>query len=244
MDAAEAQESWIRSADAWIAGIERGDRNRLYLLDEPMLRLVGEVDGQTVLDVGCGEGRFCRMLAERGADTTGLDPTPALIERARTLHPEGNYMEGFGENLPFSDQAFDFVVTYLTLIDIADYRAAIAEMARVLKPGGRLVVANLQSFITTLADPWCRDEQGHKRHVAVAEYYEERANRTEWGGISILNWHRPFSSYLQAFLQEGLILRAFEEPRPTEEAVALFPSMRDEYLVPWFYVAAWEKPER
>ncbi len=149
---------------------------------------------------------------------------------------------GFGEALPFSEASLDLVVSYLTLIDIPDFRAAISEMARVLRPGGRLLIANLQSFATTLPAPWQRDEFGQKTHFAVDDYFSEHANRAEWGGISILNWHRPLEAYMTAFLGAGLILRAFEEPRPAPEAVALHPSMRDEERVPLFYVLAWERP--
>ncbi len=240
----EAHESRVRSASAWIEGIERGDANRTHLLDAPMLRLAGDVANRRVLDVGCGEGRCCRMLAERGAETVGLDPVPAFVERARKAHSGGEYVEGQAEALPFHDAAFDLVVAYLTLIDIADHRAAIAEMARVLRPGGRLIVANLQSFITTRPDAWRRNERGEKTHVEVDDYFEERANRCEWGDISILNWHRPLQSYMAAFLGAGLVLRAFEEPHPTPEAIAQVPALRDQNRVPFFYVAAWEKGSR
>lgn len=237
----EAHESWVRSAPAWIETIERGEVNRIHLLDEPMLRLAGEVEDVRFLDVGCGEGRFCRMLTARGAATIGLDPTPPLIERAQAQHPGGEYVLGRAESLPFPDRSFDLAATYLTLIDIADFRAAIREMARVLRPGGRLLVANLQSFVTTRPTAWYRNEQGEKLHVAVEEYFTERPNRAEWAGISILNWHRPLQAYIGAFLEAGFALKAFEEPRPTPEAVAQHPAMRDEYLVPLFYVAAWER---
>ncbi|RYG33181.1 class I SAM-dependent methyltransferase [bacterium] len=237
----EARESWVRSAPAWIETMGRGEANRVHLLDSPMLRLAGDVQGLRVLDVGCGEGRFCRMLSERGASTVGLDPTLPFVEQARELHPEGEYIQGIAESLPFEDASFDLAVTYLTLIDIPDFRTAIREMARVLKPGGSLIVANLQSFVTTRPTAWYRDESGKKLHVAVEEYYEERANRCEWAGVSILNWHRPMAAYMEAFLSTGLNLRAFEEPRPTLEAVAQYPAMRDEYRVPLFYVAAWER---
>lgn len=241
-DRDEAQASWDRSAAGWIEAVERGDVNRTHLLDAPMLRLTRDVVGRAALDVGCGEGRFCRMLAARGARATGLDPTVPLVARARALDPVGTYVVGSAEALPFGNATFDLVITYLTLINIPDHRAAITEMARVLRPGGRLLVANLQSFATTFPSPWQRDADGQKTHFAVDDYFPERPNRAAWGGISILNWHRPMQSYMAAYLEAGLILRAFEEPCPTPEAVAEFPSMRDEARVPLFHVMAWDRP--
>ena len=135
---------WKDSAEAWLAIIARGDSNRELLLDPVMLQLCGDVRGLRVLDLGCGEGRFCRMLAERGAATIGLDLTTELLKAARTKAAASqSYVRGSGDRLPFVDASFDFAIAYLSLIDIPDYQAAIGEAARVLKSGGRLLVAGL-----------------------------------------------------------------------------------------------------
>ena len=62
---------------------------------------------QRALDVGCGEGRFCRMLKRNGVDVTGIDPTPTLIARARACDADGSYVEGAAEHLPFDNETFD-----------------------------------------------------------------------------------------------------------------------------------------
>lgn len=243
-DAEVARRGWLGSAPGWIEQIDKGDVNRTCLLDAPMLDLAGNVAGLDVVDVGCGEGRFCRMLAERGGRTVGVDPTGPLLREARARHREGTYVEAGAERLPFRDEAFDLAISYLMLIDVADFRAAIREMARILRPGGRLAVANLNPFATTRSPAWYRNERGEKLHVAVEDYFTERPVRQEWAKISILNWHRPMEAYMAAFLEAGLLLRAFREPRPAPEDVARHPNMRDEYLVPLFHTMLWEKPGR
>jgi ubiquinone/menaquinone biosynthesis C-methylase UbiE len=131
-------DGWQDSADAWIADMgDHGDFGRRYVLDPVMLPRALACAPRRALDVGCGEGRFCRMLRQRGIDTVGLDPTPALLARARARDAGGTYVEGVAEQLPFDDGAFDLVVSYLTLIDIPDVQAAIPEMARVLAPAAR-----------------------------------------------------------------------------------------------------------
>ena len=140
---------WDDSAEAWIADMgDKGDFSRRHVLDAPMLALARGRGFRTALDIGCGEGRFCRMLAAEGIATTGIDPTLRLLDAARTRDPQGNYLQARAEALPFADASFDLAVSYLTLIDIDDYAAAIAEMARVLRPGGSLLIANLNSFST------------------------------------------------------------------------------------------------
>ena len=104
------------------------------------------------LDVGCGEGRFCRMLKAAGVNATGIDPTPAILEVARKRDPSGDYRLGRAEQLEFADASFDLVVSYITLVDIPDFRAAIREMARVLRPGGSLLMANLTGYISACID--------------------------------------------------------------------------------------------
>ena len=234
---------WETSARAYIEFQDAGDPNRTLLLDPVMLRMCGDVAGKRALDVGAGEGRFCRMLAERGAITIGLEPTRLLASTARDRQPGGNFVRALAERMPLHDGIFDVAVTYITLVDIIGYREAIAEMARVLRPGGRLVAANL-SFVTASGPGlgWHRDDSGKRAFYRIDRYAEEWAARYEWRGISIENWHRPQSAYMQAYLEAGLILREFEEPLPQDESLRTDDEFEDWFRLPFFNVMRWEKP--
>ncbi len=232
---------WEESAEAWIANIgDDGDPARRFVLDRALLsRIEGRGYG-TLLDVGCGEGRLCRILQGLGLTTTGLDPTPSLLKQARVRDAAGAYIEALAEHIPCADHSFDLVVSCLSLIDIADYRAAIAEMVRVLKPGGSLLIANLTAMNTAGAGwRWQKDLLGNKRHFAIDNYMEERASWEDWRGIRIQNWHRPLSAYMQAFLGEGLVLTDYDEPLPHDGEAQW---VADFVRVPWFVVMEWRKP--
>jgi SAM-dependent methyltransferase len=197
-----------------------------------------------MLDVGCGEGRFCRMLAARGARTVGLDPTAQLIATARARDAGGGaYVRGIAERLPFCGDAFDLAVSYITLVDIAGYRDAIAEMARVLRPGGALLVANVNFVSASTVQGWVRDEHGRRLYVPIDRYAGEWSETLEWGDIRIVNWHRPLSAYMQAYLAAGLRLEWFDEPLPRRERLAGLPEhvIEDAFRVPWFTVMRWRK---
>ncbi len=235
-------DGWDESADAWIAFVDAGDPNRELLLDPVMLKLCGGLEGVRVLDVGCGEGRFARRMAARGAMVTGIDPTDRLIEVARIRGGGPTYDLGIAETLPYEDAAFDLVVSYVQLVDVPDYRTAIFEMARVLRLGGNLVVSNLNGFVTSVMTGWHRDAAGNKLHYPVDRYFEERPEPTSWQGIEIVNWHRPLSSYMKAFLDAGLLLRDFREPWPSNSAIDQCARLRDSRRLPFFFAAKWEKP--
>lgn len=230
---------WSESADAWIKVIgEDGDWGRRYVLDAPMLARLERRGFQTALDVGCGEGRFCRMMRALGIKPIGIDPTEALIEAAKQRDPQGDYRIEGAEVLSLTDASVDLAVAYLSLIDIPNLGAALRETHRVLKPGGTFLIANLQSFNTACTtDGWAHDWLGRPR-FAIDHYLQPRAIESAWRGIRIRNWHRPLHSYLQGLLEAGFELTHFDEPpaRGVDDAKA------ERYnRVPNFLIMEWRK---
>ncbi len=236
-----AENGWESSAQAWIDDMDRGAIARTHLLDPIMLNLCEIRPGLRVLDVGCGEGRFCRMLRAKGVEPVGIDPTESLLKVARERDAQGVYLNAFAENLPLENDHFDVVVSYLTLIDIPDFRAALGEMTRVLKPGGKLVIANLTSMATATPHMWWRDENGEKLFWTLDHYMTERPEWVEWRGIRVINWHRPLSAYMKAFLANDLVLEYFDEPLPTPEQLQDAPDLQDHGRKPDFNVMRWCK---
>ena len=151
------------------------------------------------------------MLQTLGSRTVGIDPTEALVAHASALDPAGDYRVGVAERLDFEDERFDLVVSYLSLIDIADLGTALAQMVRVLKPGGSLLIANLTGFTTAGMVFGGRRPRGADKR---AGYLDEHASEVSWGEIRIRNWHRPLATYMTGLLDAGLQLSHFSEPRP------------------------------
>jgi SAM-dependent methyltransferase len=232
-------DGWERSARPWIAAMgERGDWGREHVLDPIMLERASARRFKHALDVGCGEGRFCRMLRARDMHVVGIDPTEELLAAAKRRDPKGEYQIARAESLPFSDASFDLVVSYLTLIDIADFRTALTEMARVLVPKGILLIANLNSFITSCPKGWIMDQHGEYLHYPVDRYLEEFPEWIEWSDIRVVNWHRPLSAYIRELLAQGLTLTFFDEPQPRSGD----SDRQARYLrAPWFMVMEWQR---
>ena len=228
---------WAESAAAWIAAQgDLGDFGRRFVLDQPMLERVRLRRHASALDVGCGEGRFCRMLQPLGIRTVGVDPTEALLARAIALDPSGDYRLGVAERLELADQSFDLVVSYLSLVDVPELGAALTEMARVLRPGGSLLIANLTGFTTAGMVFGGRRPRGADRRTG---YLDEHASEVSWGDIRIRNWHRPLETYMKGLLDAGLQLRHFSEPPPHGGP----PEKVRRYLkAPYFLIMEWTKP--
>jgi SAM-dependent methyltransferase len=168
----------------------------------------------------------------------GIDPTRALIEESRRRDPDGDYRVAAAESLPVEDASFDLVVFYLSLIDIADLDAALREAKRALRPGGSLLIANLQGFNTAaVGQGWSREPDGSRR-FSIDHYLQERPTWIAWQGISICNHHRPLQRYLQALLQLGFELRHFAEPEPQ----GVSGEKADRYRrAPNFLLMEWER---
>lgn len=99
------------------------------------LRRTRPRSGTVLLDLGCGAGGFCRLAADAGADTTGIDASPAMIEIARQRVPEGRFHVGDMQGLPFDENAFDVVTAFNSLQFTDDPGAALVGARRVAKPG-------------------------------------------------------------------------------------------------------------
>lgn len=132
------------------SGYESGWLGRLHhdIADKAIdLALTGSARPRSVLDVGCGTGYLLRRLAARVPDAlelTGIDAAPAMIQTARTMAGDSRirFAEATAEELPYPERTFDLVISTTSFDHWADQRAGLAECARVLVPGGRLVLVD------------------------------------------------------------------------------------------------------
>jgi len=120
-----------------------------------ILEFFGNLSGKRVLDVGCGKGRFARILHEGNADAKifGMDISPEMLK----FVPAGiGSVAGSMTSLPFTSQAFDFVYATESLEHAVEIETAVSELCRVLKPGGRLVIIdkNAEQFGKLQTSAW------------------------------------------------------------------------------------------
>lgn len=123
---------------------------------EAVFGLTGDLRGRRLLDVGTGDGAYAIEAARRGARVTGLDPQVEMLDaarvRARAAGVDLSLREGRAEALPFDDASFDVVTAVTVLCFVADPGRAVGEIARVLAPGGRLVLGELGRYSVWAAE--------------------------------------------------------------------------------------------
>lgn len=245
MNGSDLKREWHELSPAWIKEAREGrNPSRIGLLDKPMLEACGDVEGLRILDCGCGEGRFCRMLLDRGARyALGIDLCEPMIEAARELQSGGDtYRVADAQVLDFIEkETFDLTVSYLNQCDLPDFNANNREIFRVLKPGGRFVVANLHPMRSAVGG-WHRNSDEEKQHVILDRYFDEGERHWKMMGVEFTNFHRSLSTYLDGFLDAGFALERIIEPTVTSEQLASYPELDDELRVPNFIIYVLRKP--
>jgi SAM-dependent methyltransferase len=236
------REHWEREAENWVRWT-RGPVPDAYGDYAPrFFDLLPPPDGP-VLEVGCGEGRVMRDLRSRGYDAIGLDASQTMIRHAHEADPDGRYVVGDACRLPFPDQAFELVVAFNSLMDIDDLDGAVAEAARVLRPGGHLcacvthAVADAGSFTSRDgAAPFVIEGSylGRRRFDAVVE--------RQGASMHFRGWASPIEAYAAAFSRSGLLIEALHEPAAPDERVRSDTSEERWQRVPCFLFVRTLKP--
>ena len=213
---------WEDHAEWWIDGFTEGADPEYT---EQILPLAaGELDGfDRVLDIGCGDGQISRLAAERGASVVGVDPTWNQIRVAADRGGGAAFARSGAAELPFADGSFDAAVACLVFEHIDDVDGAIAEVARVVRPGGRFSFFLNHPLLQTPGSGWIDDHtvDPSEQYWRVGPYLAEQSfvEQVEQG-VFIRFVHRPLSRYLNALADHGLLLEQMVEPTPPDGFLA------------------------
>jgi len=187
-----------------------------------LVELAGDVAGRRILDVGCGSGPILADLRDRGATVTGVDASAGMLAQARATLGAGADLRvaDLSEPLPFDDDTFDDVIASQVLHYLRDWGPPLAELHRVLKPGGRLIVSEEHPTALFLAD---RLSGGDREYFGIHERTEEwtLGGRT----AELTFWDRPLHAMTDAFAAAGFRIAAISEPAPAPDAFDRFPEV-------------------
>jgi 2-polyprenyl-3-methyl-5-hydroxy-6-metoxy-1,4-benzoquinol methylase len=224
---AESTRAWDANAAYWDERMGEGNRWHLELVWPSTLRMVGDVGGRTVLDVGCGNGLACRRLASLGASVVGIDASAAMLAHARDRSGDAaiEYAQVDATDeaalAALGESRFDAAIACMVLMDMAEVAPLYRALARILRPGAPFIFAvphpafNQGDAYEVTERRYTEHGREEITHMKVTAYLDEV---TQWS-VAMSGqpepqpyFHRPISALLRPAFEAGLVLDALEEP--------------------------------
>jgi SAM-dependent methyltransferase len=214
---------WDRTSDEYQAvharQLNRWDRPvwGVWAIPESRLRVLGDVAGKDVLELGCGGGQWSIYLARLGARPVALDLSMQQLRHAKRLMSEAGasfpIVNANAERAPFADESFDIVFCDHGAMTYADPRRTVPEAARLLRAGG-LLAFNMTSPFHFL----CWDTEGERADECLhRDYFGMRS----WDEESV-DFQLPYGEWIRLFRQNGLEVEDLIEPRPGPRATSTY----------------------
>ena len=188
-----------------------------------------------VVDIGCGEGQVARIATAAGHRVVAMDPAWAQVSVGAERGGDVWYSQGVAASIGLRSGCADAVIACLVFEHISDLDAALAEVARVLKPGGRFLFLLNHPLLQTPGSGWIDDQilDPPEQYWRIGPYLTE-ADTIEQveRGVFIRFFHRPLSRYLNAARACGLVLEHMDEPAPPPGFLAQAPEYFEAATVP------------
>ncbi|ALJ00043.1 class I SAM-dependent methyltransferase [Rufibacter tibetensis] len=203
-------------AESYNRLIDHKPHNAYY--DRPnTLSLMSEVEGKSILDAACGPGKYAEVLLAQGAQVTGFDFSPKMVEMAKERNKGAGtfFVHDLAQPLEMlEDNCFDIVLCALALHYLEDWTLTIQEFHRVLKPDGHLVISIEHPFFEF-------------NFFQSTQYYEVEPVQCTWKGfgkpVEVNSFRRPLGSCISSLTDNGFYIDTLLEPKPLAEFEKLDP---------------------
>ncbi len=223
--------------------IRERDTNLNDLLEQPaMKRLLPDLTGKTVLDLGCGYGHNCIDFIESdAARVVGIDISKKMLEVARS---ESSYEKIEYINMSMTDIAtlpckFDLVYSSLAFHYVEDFEKLTADIYALLNDSGCLLFSQEHPIMTATTDGnghWNMDNDGNRISYTFSNYGQEGKRRFHWITDGVIKYHRTIGRLITTLAKKGFIIDTVLEPTPEEWAIEKFPRITKEFLKPNFLI--------
>lgn len=219
------------------------------LLEQPaMAKMLPELNGKSVLDLGCGYGHNCMDFVDRGAlKVVGIDISEKMLSVAKTesSHEKIEYLNMSMTDVSALNQKFDFIYSSLAFHYIKDFDTFAKDLYSILNKGGQLLFSQEHPIITATLDGnghFNKDENGNRISYTFSNYNEPGERKIHWYVDGVIKYHRTLSGVINALTKAGFIIEEICEPTPEARAVEKLPTIVKEYIKPNFLIIKARKP--
>lgn len=237
--------------DVFFAGYRKLRQGKNYndLLEQPsMQKLLPDVRGKTVLDIGCGYGHNCLAFAQSGATRVlGLDISEKMLAVAQceSTHPHIEYRRMDMSELSTLTERFDLVYSSLAFHYAEDFSKLMGDIARLLNPGGHLLYSQEHPLVTATIGAQSHynfDADKNAVSYTFSDYGKAGQRVGTWFVDGVINYHRPMGQILSTLAHAALVIEDVVEPLPEEWAIAQHPGLEKERIKPTFLIIRAQKP--
>lgn len=187
------------------------------------LKLLGDVRGKKILDLGCGPGRYSKILTSKGAKVIGIDNSKTSIDLARLEAPNAEFLVGDIEKLPFANGEFDVVISTLVIGHLESWKRVLSEANRVLKKDG-IFVFSIHNPIKEVMEKeiW----KGRKFRV-IKNYFKEKSIIDTWGigknRFKVSHHHKTYGTIIRNIVGAGFEIIDYEDSYPLKKSKKDYP---------------------
>lgn len=242
-DESEVAERWSRNARQWAMDVRAGfDTYRDHFTFPAFVASLPDLAGLRIVDFGCGEGSNTRRFAQLGARMTGIDISQGMLDLAQAeedRHPMGieYQLASFSACPQLQTSSFDAVLSTLALMDGPDFKGAMREAYRILKPGGFIAFSILHPCFISAGLSWIKTGSGETTGLGVSGYFKKAGFIEEWKfgdnpnkaealPFTVPRFPRTLSDIINAVCDAGFVIKHIDEPMPSEAACSAYPRFR------------------
>ncbi|KAB2331672.1 class I SAM-dependent methyltransferase [Bacillus mesophilum] len=184
-----------------------------------LLNMMGNIENQRILDIGCGDASLGEMLLQNKGNTyTGVDGSESMCQKAKESlgnHPGCKILQSSIEDFDFETEVYDLVVSQLALHYIEDLQSAVNRIFSCLKQGGRFIFSVQHPLLTSSAKSM--QSGGPRSDWIVDDYYHTGKRVEPWIGAHVVKYHRTMEDYFSILQQAGFKINGMSEARPLKE---------------------------
>lgn len=227
---------------------QKEDNLNDLVVDPALEKLLPDLAGKTVLDLGCGDGKHCADFVLRGAKKViGIDISEKMLQVAQREHadPAIRYLQQSMTEIALLDETFDVIYSNMAFHYIEDFASFAKTMLGVLKANGVLLFAQEHPVVTATMDDkghFQKSLTGKKIAYTFSNYGIPGERVTHWFVDGVVKYHRRMSDIINALTDAGFIIERMEEPQPDAPTIATYPALAAQLIKPTFLIVKAKKP--